>query len=93
MLQSWAETQAMSDEELIVAYDKTAGHTSVGLEWIRDELTSRALMRAAQAQWEQAEEIRTLTRTLTTLTRWIAALTAAAVVVAIVAATIAIVGN
>lgn len=95
----WGELEAMDDDELIAAHDKAAEHTIVGTAYYRDELVHRRQMRAAQAQWEQAEEARqlnerivSLTQSVRRLTVWLVVLTIAvliATVVAVVSTTLA----
>ena len=60
------QLEGMSDEEVRAAYNEIASHTTVGLEWYREELHRRALDRQ--------------TRLLVILTVAIAVLTAANVV-------------
>ncbi len=88
----WRELEAMDDEELIAAHDKAAEHTVVGTAYYRDELVHRRQMRAAQAQWEQAEEARrlneriaVLTDSIRRLTVWLVVLTVAVLIATVVA--------
>ncbi len=69
MAHKWHEIQDMPDEQLIAGYDAAAEHTSGGLNYWRDELLHRQQMRAAQAQWEQADDVRRLTVELRDLTK------------------------
>lgn len=88
----WGELEAMDDDELIAAHDKAAEHTVVGTAYYRDELVHRRQMRAAQAQWEQAEEARqlnerivSLTQSIRRLTVWLVVLTIAVLMATVVA--------
>lgn len=88
----WGELEAMDDDELIAAHDKAAEHTVVGTAYYRDELVHRRQMRAAQAQWEQAEEARqlnerivSLTQSIRRLTVWLVILTIAVLIATVVA--------
>lgn len=88
----WGELEAMDDEELIAAHDKAAENTVVGTAYYRDELVHRRQMRAAQAQWEQAEEARhlnerivLLTQSIRRLTVWLVVLTIAVLIATVVA--------
>ena len=88
----WQELEAMDDEALIAAHDKAAEHTVVGTAYYRDELVHRRQMRAAQAQWEQAEEakrlgerVAELTASIRRLTIWLVVLTVAVLAATIVA--------
>lgn len=88
----WHELEAMDDESLIAAHDKAAEHTVVGTAYYRDELVHRRQMRAAQAQWEQAEEakrlgerVADLTASIRRLTIWLVVLTVAVLAATVVA--------
>lgn len=59
----------MSDQDLIAGYDNAAANTSEGLNYWRAELLHRRQMRAAQAQWEQANDVRRLTVELRDMTK------------------------
>lgn len=68
MTLKWHDIQSMPDEQLIAGYDAAAEHAGGSLNYWRDELLHRQQMRAAQAQWEQADNVRQLTVELRDLT-------------------------
>ena len=75
MSYKWNELAQIPDEELIAAYDQAAEHTAVGINYFRDELVWRRQQRAAEAQWEQAEEAKALNAKIVLLTESIRSLT------------------
>lgn len=98
MAHKWHQIQSMSDEQLIAGYDATAEHTSGGLNYWRDELLHRKQMRAAQAQWEQADDVRRLTvelRELTVevrdMTKSLRAMALVSLVIGVVAVTVSVI--
>jgi hypothetical protein len=54
--------RAMSDDEIRAEYDKTAGQTSVGLNYWTDELSRRTFERATAAALEEARAARSLAK-------------------------------
>ena len=58
---TYAELTAMSDEDLIAAFDQEAVHIRLGMDFLRDELLRREVARSAKV--------------MTRLTWWIAVLT------------------
>ena len=76
MADKLADLRAMSDEELVRAYDEVATVTMVGLDWYREELNRRAYERDAAA--------------IRHLTRWTVRLAALSTIAAILALIVAV---
>lgn len=81
----------MPDQELQERFDAAAANTITGTNTWAEFLVYRATMRAAQAQWDLAEDTKALNARVATLTLWLVIIGIATFMVGTVAAVAAII--